>query len=552
MQSKKMINYKKMKTKFKKILLSCTLIGALALGSCMDFLKEDPKTQRVIENFWQTEADAVLGVNALYTNGFFNLFTDAGGGWEPLVSMYNGIISGFFTDRRSDRSFSTDVQQGIFNLPSVTPEAQRKWNSLYIGINRANLVINHIPGMTDVLSDVQVANFTAQGRFFRAVNYFELVKNFGDVPFFETPFLGVGELMTPRTPSIEIYQAIERDLLAAIPALPNVMFYGNSGRITRPIAQTLLAMVYLQWAGYPMNGGSEMYTKAAAMAQQVINGGTGHGLIHPNGTTPDLNSAFNLIRTAKAGTPGALEIIWAREFNQSAGTSQTQHRRGVDVADAPGVITDAAIYYGYLPAPMLVNSFHPDDVRGMNQQFFFRSFTTRIGEADRTFNLAAIGNWFWWDEDALRRAVGSSHNIPLSRFSDVLLIAAEGLARTGNDVAARGYLNQVRRRAGVADNTTDAGQTLIQAILTERFHEFPLEYRIFDDIRRTRLYPQPDGMHSGTLRWVPLAQAEIQNRPREGEATVGYLPVWALLWPIPQREMQANTAFVGHQNPGWD
>ena len=541
--------------KFKYIFLLCALTSTLMLSSCMEFLREDPKTIRVVDNFWQTEADAELALNSVYFGGFPFLFNTAGGGWEPLATMYNGIISGFFYDRREDRPFSTEVQQGNFNLPSLTVEAGRLWHELFTGVNRANLVIYHIPQMTDVLSDAQIASFTAEARFFRALNYFKLVKNFGDVPHFETPFLGAEGLMIPRTPSIEVYRAIEHDLLTAIPSLPNTTFYQNAGRVTRPMAQTLLAKIYLQWAGFPVNGGNEIYTRAVAMARQVINGGSGHALIHPNGTTPDLNSAFNLIRTAKRGTYGAVEIIYAREFNQTltTGNANTQHRRAIDLADGPGVFhINPATYYGYLPSLVLVNSYHPDDIRGMNQQFFFRYFTTTNARGvDSTFTVAAIGNWFWWDEDALRRGIVSSNNIPIFRFADVLLIAAEGLARTGDYANARGYLNQVRRRARAPENTTDTGVELVHAILTERFHEFPLEHRLFDDIRRTRLYPEADGMHSGRLRWVPLAQARIQNRPLEGQATVGYLPEFALLWPIPQREMQANTAFVGQQNPGW-
>jgi hypothetical protein len=132
----------------------------------------------------------------------------------------------------------------------------------------------------------------------------------------------------------------------------------------------------------------------------------------------------------------------------------------------------------------------------------------------------------------------------------VLLIAAEGLARTGSEGDARGYLNQVRKRAGLSDETA-SGDALIQAILTERFHEFPLEFKIWDDIRRTRLYPEEDGAQSGTLKWVPLASAKIQNKP-EGVIVVGKIPEYALLWPIPLREMQANKALEGHQNPGWN
>ena len=49
---------------------------------------------------------------------------------------------------------------------------------------------------------------------------------------------------------------------------------------------------------YAVQQASESYGKAAQMALKVINDSP-HGLIHPNGTTDDLNSAYNVIKTTK-------------------------------------------------------------------------------------------------------------------------------------------------------------------------------------------------------------------------------------------------------------
>ena len=107
----------------------------------------------------------------------------------------------------------------------------------------------------------------------------------------------------------------------------------------------------------------------------------------------------------------------------------------------------------------------------------------------------------------------------------------------------------MRKRAGLADETA-TGDALIQSILTERLHEFPVEFKVWDDIRRTRLYPVADSKYSGKLKWVDLATAPIQNKP-VGFTKVGAIPEYVLLWPIPQDEMQRNPALDGHQNPGW-
>ena len=89
-----------------------------------------------------------------------------------------------------------------------------------------------------------------------------------------------------RLSAEEVYKKIEADLLDIVngDALPNKTFYENGCYVTRAMAQTLLAQVYLQWAGAPLNGGADYYGKAAQMALKVINDSP-HGLIHPNGTT---------------------------------------------------------------------------------------------------------------------------------------------------------------------------------------------------------------------------------------------------------------------------
>ncbi len=533
----------------------CMITLTLVMSSCESFLEENPLDEKTTGQFWKTESDAVTGVNALYFGGVPYLHNiDVDGGWTPKATMWGGVMSGLFVDKRKDRTFTNASEGANFNVESFDATSQKMWTEFYIGISRANFVIANIPKMTDVLSETQIANFLAQGKFFRAYAYFYLVKEYGDVPYIDQPYTSLEGIYVERTPSAQVYQKIEADLLDIISgnALPNVAFYDNDGYVTKPMAQTLLAQVYLQWAGAPLNGGNEYYAKAAAMAANVINGGQ-HALIQSNGSSSDLNSAFNVIKTTKSSN----EIIFAKEYDQtsfnvgnsyavrSIGTDAFQWKNGADASVfKPG---GDVLYNAYLPSDILLNSYHPSDIRNMEKQFFFQTYTDGTG-VNHTLNN--VGNWAWFDAGSLINGRNGDYNMPIFRYAEVLLIAAEGLARTGSEAQARTYLNQVRKRAGLADETA-TGSALIQSILTERFHEFPLEFKIWDDIRRTRLYPEADGMQSGRLKWTPLASAAIQNKP-DGTARVGAIPEYALLWPIPLSEMQANTALEGHQNPGWN
>ena len=540
--------------KLSKIYVVAFMSLSILISSCDKFLQEDPLDLKTAGQFWKTAADAQSAVNGLYFGGVPYLHNiDVDGGWTPKATMWGGIMSGLFVDKRKDRTFTNGSETSTFNLENFTSTAQKLWSEYYIGISRANFVIANIPTMTGVLEQATMDNYLAQGKFFRALAYFSLVKDFGDVPLISEPYTSTENIFKERTPAADIYKFIEQDLLeiAQGTALPDVAFYDNASYVTKPMAQSLLAQVYLQWAGAPVNGGNEYYTKAADMAKQVISGGK-HALIDPDGTTTGLNSAYNVIKTTKSSN----EIIYAKEYNMTnfnVGNSYAVRSIGTDAFQwkdnsdnnvfRPG---GDVLYNAYLPSSVLINSYAPNDIRGMEKQFFFQNYTD---VTNKTHTLNNIGNWAWFDEGSLRNGRDGDYNMPMIRYAEILLIAAEGLARTGLEAEARGYLNQVRKRAGLADETA-GGDALIQSILTERFHEFPLEFKIWDDIRRTRLYPQENGMQSGRLNWVPLASASIQNKP-EGSARVGALPEHALLWPIPLREMQANPS-LQNQNPGWN
>lgn len=533
----------------------CVIALSLVMSACESFLEENPLDEKTTGQFWRTESDAQTGVNALYFGGVPYLHNiDVDGGWTPKATMWGGVMSGLFIDKRKDRTFTNASEGANFNIESFDATSQKMWTEFYIGISRANFVIANIPTMTDVLSPDKISNYVAQGKFFRAYAYYYLVKEYGDVPYIDQPYTSLEGIYVERTSAAEVYPKIEADLLDIIDgnALPNVAFYDNGGYVTKPMAQTLLAQIYLQWAGAPVNGGNEYYSKAANMAMDVINGGQ-HGLVQPDGSSDDLNSAYNVIKTTKSSN----EIIFAKEYNQTSynvGNSYAVRSIGTDAfqwknANGNSVFKPGGdvLYNAYLPSDLLIDSYHPSDVRNKEKQFFFLEYTDETGVSHTLNN---VGNWAWFDEGSLINGRNGDYNMPIFRYAEVLLIAAEGLARTGSDAQGRSYLNQVRRRARLGDETA-SGDLLIQSILTERFHEFPLEFKIWDDIRRTRLYPEADGVQSGRLKWVPLASAVIQNKP-DGSTRVGAIPEYALLWPIPLSEMQANPALEGAQNPGWN
>lgn len=548
-----MITYRTMQNNMKKSIniWSLALLSlALGLTSCNDFLEEDPKDQKSADQFWKTAEDAQTGVDALYFGGVPYL-NNSGGGWQPKSTMFGGIVSGLFYDDHGDSQIAEASKSSNYTLERFSSTIYNNlWHEFYKGISRANFVLANVPGMTSVLDQTTIDRYVAEGKFFRAYAYFYLVKEFGDVPYIDKPYKSPTDMYVERMPSDQVYQKIIDDLtdIASNNALPNKSFYENGCRVTRAMAQTLLAEVYLQKAGYPLQGGKADYEKAAKYAEMVINGGSA-ALEQPNGSSDDLHSAYNVIKNSKS----TKEIIFAKEYdysNNDIGNGYVNLCMGSDAttwkdADGKQVFSMNVLHKAYQPCDMILKSYAPEDIRGHEKQFFFRTYTDKTGV---THTLNDPGQWSWFEENAIIGNHGGDNNIPTMRYAEVLLIAAEANARIGNSEKALGYLNQVRRRAGLP-NETATGDALIQSILTERLHEFPLEFKVWDDIRRTRLYPEADGDYSGKLKWVTLSSAMIQNKP-VGVVKQGAIPEWVLLWPIPQDEIQRNPSLT--QNPGWE
>ena len=92
------------------------------------------------------------------------------------------------------------------------------------------------------------AQYKAEARFFRALNYFYLVKMFGDVPMvteLQKMLLWLN-IRLVRLHRKFFNTVIIPDLQFAVENLPNATFAGNSHRVTKYAADMLLADVYMR------------------------------------------------------------------------------------------------------------------------------------------------------------------------------------------------------------------------------------------------------------------------------------------------------------------
>ena len=128
---------------------------------------------------------------------------------------------------------------------------------------------------------------------------------------------------------------------------------------------------------------------------------------------------------------------------------------------------------------------------------------------------------------------GLISNIPILRLPDMYLIAAEAEARlNGASAAAYGFINPIRKRAGLSDLTPGLSkEAFIDAVIQERAWEFFAEGDRWYDLTRTNTF----------LTVVPKAVNNVYP-VRTPLAKHRY-------FPIPLDELLANPKI--EQNPDW-
>src|SRR5213594_647818 len=387
-------------------------LGVLAVlvfaTSCESFLDPSPSDVLTPENFYRTSADAVAATNAVYESTKWSYWL---GFWYISDIATDDIIAGprFGADghRMSDYVFnSTEWPMGDM------------WGSAYWIINRANAVLDRVPGITmDPTLRDRLLNET---RFLRANAYFDLVRSFGDVPLLEHEVKSLDGLRVSRTAAADVYALIVSDLQQAAAGLPASYSGSDIGRVTSGAAQAMLAKVYLT---------RQDWANAAQTAGQLI--ATSRYTLLPN-----WRDCFK-ISTEIINSESIFEINYDGLLDPGAGSVHTLFSlpSGFPGGDAYGLMT---------VAPSLANLFAASDTRGLGGTFINSGYVDALGRTDTWVDPPAfLGPAFLkyldqTDFENMHQRVwqGQSNNWIVLRYADVLLMYAEAVNEGGAPVPA--------------------------------------------------------------------------------------------------------------------
>ncbi|MDE5839374.1 MAG: RagB/SusD family nutrient uptake outer membrane protein [Muribaculaceae bacterium] len=222
---------------------AAALMGAALLTACSGILDEQPRSI-YDPSFFKTEQGIDGGLTSLYAhlrmiygNGYYFNICETG-------------TDEFTYGQSADTNFKDADLSGVGSLTSSSSRSDVLWNNVFTYINTASGIIENAAEAGLAESKI------SEARFFRAFDYFNLVRTFGGVPL----DFGSGELAFNDTPSRtsirctvpEVYtKAIFPDLLIAVnnlPAEPRM-----TGAVTKTVARKFLAEAYLTYAWWLEN-----------------------------------------------------------------------------------------------------------------------------------------------------------------------------------------------------------------------------------------------------------------------------------------------------------
>jgi len=438
----------------KKLRLVPALLTAVALGACstdslLNVLPVDEISDQIAIVDSKSAQAALMGAySALQSDGIYGL--------DYVV----------FTELLTDNvehtgTYGTWADGDALNFRPQNGTFDEMWTALYDGINRANLLIVKVPEIEGI-DPSEADEILGQAYALRALQYFDLVRAWGDVPLILVPPANLDEAaQVTRDPASAVYTQIEADLNQAQALLSGVT---NDDRtfVTPGFITALKAKVALyqgDWA-------------AAATNAQMIVGNDDYAL------EPNVRSAFmangdpsseDIFRVAFT----VIDYCWQGYYYQYDGRFET---------GATQTIYDL---------------FDPADLR------FSLNFS-----GPRSDGIEVI---------KFPTPIGAE-NIHVIRYADVILILAEALAEQSDLGNAVGYLNQVRTRAELpgyvfgTDLTTK--QEVLDAIFLERRLELAFEGEYWFDLIRTGRAADALGSRweAHKALW-PIPQGEMDTAP---------------------------------------
>jgi len=495
--------------KFRYLII--VFLTTTAMLSCKKELVESPYGFLSTSNFYKTEADA----NAALIYAYSIL---------PDLDYYSRnfiVLTELPTEDVASASGKSPDEALLDNLTvtSTNGVLAPAYQFPYVGINRANLVIQYVPAIS--MNDTAKNEILGEAYTLRALHYFNLVRLFGAVPMHLTPVDDISQTNLSKSTIQAIYTQIIADLTKAAGMMDQAV---RLGRVNQVGTWGLLSKVYLTLASSKASGApgydwvtsaDAMYASALQYSGYVVNNQTVYSL------DPSLTNIYDV--NSKLGP----EHLFDASVDRS-GADEGQYSKlplffypNLNFRLPNGNFVPGG-FNEFLTESALYNSFDPNDKR-KTQLIISTIYDVgdNGGHAGPT-QVLSINDSYTRPFSNKYNDVGwiagqqTSANTPILRFSDVLLIYAEA---AGPTTAGYNAVNQIRNRAGLGNLQPGLSVSDFRnAILQERAWELCFEGNRLFDLRRTNnmvniLVNQYGKTITGDPNFFPIPQTEVNQNP---------------------------------------
>lgn len=505
------------KLKYQLILL----VGAVVVltTSCKKFLEEDPTNFITPESQLSSEKVARALTNACYQY----LQSSMLGGQSSSYGGNTWNLMEFMTGKASSDLGQTgyvNFQNLSYNSTSFYVDTW--WQNLYKGVGACNQAIEQLPTINALgLTEAEKTNMLAEAHTMRALFYFYLVRMYGAVPSVTEVPKTVSGLNLPRTPAKEIYDKIIIPdlLLAEQSTLP---WQDNTGLISMGAVKSILADVYLTYAGAAINGGNQYYAESAKRSLDVVQHG-GYSLF----------LEYRDMRLPANKNKG--EFIFQVQY--AASIPSTNPLTPLNVPNYSRISKYSDEYGSVVPTDEFIASFPTGDKRVEEQQYFYSTYPNASSGVPVVFAHHYIFKWF--DSTAALSTLRSDLNYSLYRLADVMLMYAEASNRAEGspNPNAIAYVNEIRDRADLGPIGVMSQDAFEKEVWSQRYFELCYENKMWFDMLRTRKV-----RNDITKNWDDFV----------GHKTVfnATFTENQLLFPVPKQEIDINPNLLPN-NPGF-
>ncbi|TDG37679.1 RagB/SusD family nutrient uptake outer membrane protein [Pedobacter changchengzhani] len=560
-----------------KYILFILLSASLLISACQKV--EDRPFEKITEDYVWDSKDS-LGINASY---FLNdIYADIPTGYNRI----DGNVLATATDDAVPSADNTSISKFTNGGYTATVNADNAWQSNYASIRKCNLFVQNFPKVnlrTPLLP--QGVYWKAENRFLRALFYFELIKRYGGVPLLGDRVLTINDdLKLPRNSYEDCVNYIVsecdaiKDLVRTDPIAT-----GDYGRVTKMVVLTLKAKTLLY----------------AASALNNPTGDLGKWRLAKN-------ALADVIRQAPLGN-FALEasfgnVFSSRKNNEVIFAYQRNVTTDVELNNAPiGYLSGSTASRGRTsPTQELVDAFTTinglpitTDLKTSSNPKGFDAKDPYANRDPRLDNTVFYNGMTWLSRPVetfnggkdrpggsvtqtktgyyMRKFMGDftvgsayanqTHNFPIYRYADVLLMFAEAKNAVdgpgANTDSVYNYVRLIRARAGITQgvgvNTYGVSSTLTalqmqDLIRNERRVEMAFEEQRFWDLRRWKI---AENVYNKPLHGIRIIKtgALTNYQVEELGTPFQFIAPKMYRYAIPFSEISKNTNLT--QNEGY-